>query len=774
MHGKIAMSAQETISYKEMRPDGICVVTDNYFTKTIHFFDINYEIGTESDKESIFGSYCKFLNHFDKSIQVQLSALNQFIDVEKYQKIIFIPPQNDAFDYIRSEYNDMLNNQLEKGNNGIERRKYITFGIHANNVRDAKHRLETIETDIINKFKSFGVRAYSLNGLERLEVLHKCFNQYEENKFMFKWNMIAETGLSTKDFIAPSSFYFPKEDGNIFKMGQSYGAVSVMEIISTRLFDDTLKNFLELPHNLSVNIHFQSIDQAEAIKMVKRKLTDINKMKIDEQKKAVRSGYDMDIIPSDINSFGGDAQGLMEALQSHNERLFKITVLVMNTAKSRKELSRNITRVQAIAQERNCPLRRLDFQQEAGLMASVPIGINEIEIERAMPTRGLAIFVPFTTQELFSESKEALYCGLNAISNNIIMVDRKDLRCPNGLILGSPGSGKSFFSKREITNVFLVTDDDIFISDPEAEYAPLVRALHGQVIKLSPTSTDHINPMDINLNYSEGENPIALKSDFILSLCELIVADRNGLTPGEKSVIDRSVRKVYEKYFASPKPENMPILEDLYNVIRSQSDPEAQGIARALEMYVFGNLNQFNHRTNVDITNRIVCFDTKELGSQLKKISMLVVQDAVWNKVTINRNVGKHTRYYIDEFHLLLRERQTAEYSVEIWKRFRKWGGIPTGITQNVKDLLKSDEIENIFENSNYICMLNQGPEDRELLAKKLSISQEQLSFVIESAPGCGLLYCGNVIIPFADKFPKDTMLYKLMTTRLEEVVQNE
>ena len=517
MQGKIAMSAQDTISYKEMRPDGICIVTDNYYTKTIHFFDINYQLATDDDKDSIFGSYSKFLNHFDKSIQVQLSFLNQSLDISKYEKAVYIAPQNDKFDYIRKEYNDMLNNQLAKGNNGIEKRKYVTFGIYADNIQDAKHRLESIETNIINKFKSFGVRSYSLNGIERLELLYKCFNENETRKFKFSWNMIAETGLTTKDFIAPSSFYFPKDDGQVFKIGNTYGAVSVMEIISTELWDDVLKEYLDLQSSISVNIHFQSIDQAEAVKMVKRKLTDINKMKIDEQKKAVRSGYDMDIIPTDINSFGGDALGLLEALQSHNERLFKITIFIMNTAKTKKELARNVFTVQSIGQERNCPLRRLDFQQEAGLMASVPIGINEIEIERAMPTRGLAIFTPFTTQELFSESNEALYCGLNAISNNIIMVDRKDLRCPNGLILGSPGSGKSFFSKREITNVFLVTKDDIFISDPEAEYAPLVRALHGQVIKLSPNSTDHINPMDINLNYSEGENPLALYAIYLLS-----------------------------------------------------------------------------------------------------------------------------------------------------------------------------------------------------------------------------------------------------------------
>lgn len=774
MQGKIAMSAQQTIAYKEMRPDGICVVTDNFFTKTIHFFDINYEYATDEDKDSIYGSYCKFLNHFDKSIKLQLSFLNLQMDVKKYEKAIRIPLQYDDFDYIRIEYNQMLENQLAKGNNGIEKRKYITFGIFADNIQTAKNRLETIEHDIINKFKVFGVRSYALNGLERLELLHKCFNQYDNNKFNFSWNMVAETGLSTKDFIAPSSFYFPRDNAQIFKMGSTFGAVTVMEIISSEIPDKALKEFLDFNKNIAVNIHFQSIDQTEAIKMIKRKLTDINKMKIEEQKKAVRSGYDMDILPPDINSYGDDALGLLEALQSHSERLFKITIFIMNTAPTKKELEQNVFSVQSIGQQRNYPLRRLDFQQEGGLMASVPIGVNPVEIERVMSTRGLGIFIPFLTQELFSESNEALYCGLNAISHNIIMIDRKDLRCPNGLILGSPGSGKSFFAKREMTNVYLVTGDDIFICDPEAEYAPLVRALKGQVVKLSPNSPDHINPMDINLNYSEGENPLALKSDFILSLCELILGGRDGLSPGQKSVIDRSVRIVYQDYLQNPLPENMPILEDLYDVIKEQPDPEAQHVARALEMYVTGNLNQFNYRTNVDITNRIVCFDIKELGSQLKKISMLTVQDAVWNKLTLNRNTGKHTRYYIDEFHLLLKEKQTAEYSVEIWKRFRKWGGIPTGITQNVKDFLKSDDVENIFENSDYICMLNQGPDDRALLGKKLNISPEELGCIKDSPPGCGLLYCGNVIIPFEDRFPKDTQLYKLMTTRLEEVVQNE
>ena len=771
MQGKIAMSAQDTISYKEIRPDGICIVRDNYFTKTIQFFDINYQLARNEDKNIIFENYCDFLNYFDKSISVQLSFSNQTMDISDFEKSIAIKPQNDDFDEIRAEYTEMLKNQLARGNNGIVRKKYITFGIEADNIQNAKQRLERIETDIINNFKILGVRAFSLNGMERLELLHSCFNG-GENKLNFSWNLIYKTGLTTKDFVAPTSFNF--SNGRCFKMGGTIGAVSFLHILAPELTDEMLKNFLEIQSALSVNIHIKSIDQTEAIKMIKRKITDLDKMKIEEQKKAVRAGYDMDIIPSDINTFGIDAKKLLEDLQGRNERMFLVTVLIMNTAKTKKALNSAIFEVQSIAQQRNCPLRRLDYQQEDGLMASVPIGINNIGIQRALTTSSTAIFVPFTTQELFSDSPEAQYCGLNALSNNMIMVDRKMLKNPNGLILGTPGSGKSFSAKREMTNAFLVTNDDIYVCDPEAEYNPLIHALKGQVVKLSPTSKDYLNPLDININYSDEENPLALKSDFVLSFCELIIGGRDGLEPIEKTVIDRSVTRIYQKYFENPTPANMPILEDLYEEIKKQPEQEAGRIASALELYVKGSLNVFNHHTNVDISNRIVCFDIKELGKQLKKLGMLVVQDQIWNRVTINRNEHKSTRYYCDEFHLLLKDEQTAAYSVEIWKRFRKWGGIPTGITQNVKDLLSSAEIENIFENSDYIYMLNQAQGDREILAKKLGISPQQLSYVTQSGAGEGLLFYGNTIIPFIDRFPKDTKLYKLMTTIPQEVAGSE
>lgn len=546
--------------------------------------------------------------------------------------------------------------------------------------------------------------------------------------------------------------------------------MSFLQILAPELNDRILADFLDMESNLLLTMHIQSVDQTKAIKTIKRKITDLDKMKIEEQKKAVRAGYDMDIIPSDLATYGAEAKKLLQDLQSRNERMFLLTFLVMNTADTKQELENIVFGAAGIAQKHNCLLVRLDFQQEQGFLSSLPLGLNQVEIERSLTTSATAIFVPFTTQELFQSSGEALYYGLNALSNNLIMVDRKKLKNPNGLILGTPGSGKSFSAKREVTNIFLITTDDIIICDPEAEYYPLVNRLKGQVIKISPTSPDYVNPMDINLNYSEDENPLSLKSDFILSLCELIVGGKDGLKPVEKSIIDRCVRLIYADYLADPVAEKMPILGDLYDALENQEEKEAQHIRAALEIYVTGSLNLFNHRTNVDITNRLVCFDIKELGKQLKKLGMLVVQDQVWNRVTVNRAEKRSTRYYMDEFHLLLKEEQTAAYSVEIWKRFRKWGGIPTGITQNVKDLLSSREVENIFENSDFIYMLNQASGDRQILAKQLNISPHQLSYVTHSGEGEGLLFYGNVILPFTDKFPKDTELYSIMTTKPNEI----
>ena len=802
------ISAQNSIPYREMAKDGICRVQEKYYSKTIRFYDINYQLAQNEDKNAIFENWCDFLNYFDSTIHFQISFINHHSNMKEFESVIQIQPQNDAFDDVRMEYAQMLRDQLAKGNNGLVRTKYITFGIEAENIREAKPKLERIEADILNNFKVLGVSAYPLNGEERLQILYETFNPEEKVPFQFSYDRILRSGMGTKDFVAPTSFVF--KEGKTFQMGNTIGAASYLQILAPELTDKMLAEFLDMNRNLIVNLHIQSIDQMKAIKLVKNKVTDINRMKIEEQKKAVRAGYDMDIIPSDLNTYGGEAKRLLEDLQSRNERMFLVTVLSLNTAKTKQELDNAVFQTAGIAQKYNCSLRRLDYLQEQGLMSSVPLGMNMIPIKRALTTTSTAIFVPFTTQELFMGG-ESLYYGLNALSNNMIMVDRKKLKNPNGLILGTPGcftgetklllpdgrkvsflelfaekeevfvnsfdfqkqelvkargydvrctkevtelvevelengeivrctpdhwfltqsagyveacnlkvgakfipehevkavrflsleeavpvydisvegyqnfllscgvvvhnSGKSFAAKREIANVFFATQDDIIIGDPEGEYYPLVHALGGQVIHISPTSHDYINPMDINLDYSDDDNPLGFKSDFILSLCELIMGSRNGIEAEEKSVIDRCLPLVYQKYFENPTPENMPVLGDLYDCLRKQEEVQAQRIATALEIYVNGSLNVFNHHTNVELNNRIVCFDIKDLGKQLKKLGMLIVQDQVWNRVTVNRVAHKSTRYYIDEFHLLLKEEQTAAYSVEIWKRFRKWGG---------------------------------------------------------------------------------------------------
>ena len=765
---KKGISAQDSIPYQRMWKDGICRVTDNYYTKTIQFQDINYQLAQAEDKTGIFEGWSDFLNYFDNSIRLQFSFMNLITFADTFEQAIMIPSQNDGFDDIREEYAQMLQNQLAKGNNGLVKIKFITFGIETDGIKNAKPRLERIELDLLNNFKRVGVAAMPLDGKERLRLMHDMFHMDTQAAFQFDWNWLAPSGLSTKDFIAPSSFEF--RDKRSFSIGNNYGTVSFFQIMASELNDRVLADFLSMDSSLVLSLHIQAIDQVSAIKDIKRKITDLDSMKIQEQKKAIRSGYDMDIIPSDLATYGGEAKKLLEDLQSRNERMFLLTFLVMNTADQKKRLILNVKQAKSIAQQHNCQLIQLDYQQEDGMVSCLPLGLNKIAIQRGLTTSSTAIFVPFTTQELFQTGPGALYYGLNALSNNLIMVDRLLLKNPNGLIFGTPGSGKSFSIKREITNVIFLTTDDVIICDPEGEYAALVNRLHGQVIRISPTSTQYVNPMDINLNYSDDDNPVSLKSDFVLSLCELIVGGKNGLEPIEKTVIDRATRNVYRSYLTDPAPENMPILGDLYDELKRQPESEAARIAAALELYVSGSLSVFNHRSNVDIDNRLVCFDIKELGKQLKKLGMLIIQDQVWNRVTVNRSAGKTTRYYMDEFHLLLKEEQTAAYSSEIWKRFRKWKGIPTAATQNVKDLLSSPEVENILENSDFIYMLNQAPGDRQILAKKLGISTHQLSYVTQSGEGEGLLFYGNTILPFQDRFPKDTELYRIMTTKPSEV----
>ncbi|MGF3225966.1 VirB4-like conjugal transfer ATPase, CD1110 family [Facklamia sp. P12932] len=756
-------TVEDTIPYLRMLKNGVCQIDETHFNKTISFEDINYQLALEEDRDLIFNQFANFLNSFDPSIGIEFSYINQLGRNEEMEDAIKIPDKGDDYDEVRKEFRQMLKNQLAKGNNGLKKSKYITFTVEADKLEQAVAMLERIEIDILSNLKSMGVRAESLNGKERLKVIHDILNP--DKSFDFSYKDITKKKTS-KSFIVPDEFNFVPS--KYFKFGKYIGATSHFQILASELSDRMLAEFLDIDDNINISFHIRSIEQSEAIKMVKRKNTDIDKMKIEEQKKAVRAGYDMDIIPSDINTYGEDVKVLLKDLQSRDERMFIVSIIFMNFARTIQKLENTLAQISSIANRHNCKVKSLDHQQEQGLVSILPIGVNQIEINRGLTSSSTAVFMPFTTEELFIDSSNSLYYGLNALSHNLIMADRKLLKNPNGLILGTPGSGKSFSAKREMANAILVTDDDVIICDPEGEYGSLVKQFNGEVIKISSKSKDYLNPLDINMNYGDGDAPLKDKANFIMSMLELVVGG-SGLTAAEKSVIDRCLPKIYEKYFEDPKPENMPILEDLYDMLRTQEETVGRKLATEMEIYVTGSLNVFNNHSNVDLNKQLLCFDIKELGTQLKKIGMLVIQDQVWNKVSQNRG-SKSTRYYIDEFHLLLKDEQTAQYSVEIWKRFRKWGGIPTGITQNIKDLLGSKEIENIFDNTDFVLMLNQAPGDRDILASKLKISSPQLRYVTNSNAGEGLVFFGNTIVPFIDKFPKDTILYEKMTTKPEEV----
>jgi len=755
-----------------MFKDGICRVSDNYYTKSIAYEDINYAVASADDQSVIFDGYSGFLNYFDSALPFQLSFVNHRSRPENRYSVN-IPMKQDEFSGIRSEFTEMLKNQIAKSNNGIMRSKYVSFGIHADGIAAARPRLERVEADIMGNLKRLGVQSRPLNGRERLEILHGQLHPGGREKFVFDWSMIPKTGMGTKDFIAPTSFDF--RQSRAFRVGTTWGAASYMQIMASEMSDKLLTELLEVDAEMTVTMHMRTVDQSKAIKTVKAKLTDIDKMKMDEQKRAVRSGYDMDILPPDLVTFSSDAKSLLADLQSRNERMFLLTFIVVNTANTRQQLDNDIFTISGIMQKYNCFLKRMDFQQEQGFMSSLPLGYNGIEIQRGMTTSSTAIFIPFMTREL-RMGGQALYYGQNALSHNVIMADRKRLKSANGLYLGSTGSGKSFAAKRELINVFLATNDRIIVVDPMGEYAPLIKRLGGLVLELAPDSGNHINPMALQMSLADEESPLSMKADFILSLCELIIGGREGLQPIEKTVIDRCVRTIYRDFVINPETAKTPVLQDLYEILNEQPEPEAKRIATALELYCTGSLNLFNYPTNVNLDNRVVCIVLKKLGEGLRKIAMHITNEFVQSAVNTNFQNRISTWCYFDEFHILLQDSLSASYFVRIWKMLRKKGCVPSALTQNVKDLFTSREIENILDNTDFMVLLSQAQGDRQILAKQLGISEHQLSYITHSNSGEGLLFFGNTTIPFVDRFPRGE-IYDLLTTRPEDMVkepQNE
>ena len=762
---KAALSAQQTIPYIAMHPDGVCQLPGGLYSKTVEYEDINYAVASTEDQTAIFGGWSSFLNYFDSSLPFQLSFINRRSrDRSRYK--VNIPEANDAFNSVRDDYTKMLKTQIAKSNNGIERSKYITVCLPADSVADARPRLERVEADVTGNLHRLGVQSEPLDGRGRLALLHGQMHPGSRETFRFSWKDIPQTGMGTKDYIAPDSFDF--RDIRTFRIGRYWGAASYLQILASELSDKLLAEILEMDAELTITMHIQTVDQLKAIKTIKGKISDIGRMKAEEQKKAVRAGYDMEILPPDLITFSKDAAELLADLQSRNERMFLLTFTVINLAPTRQKLENDVFTVGGIAQKYNCALRRLDWQQEQGFVSSLVLGYNGIEIQRGMTTSSTAIFIPFMTREL-RMGGQALYYGMNALSHNVIMADRKKLKSANGLYLGSTGSGKSFAAKRELLNVFLTTNDRIIIVDPMGEYVPLARRLGGQIIEIAPDSPNHLNPMDIQLNLNGGDSPLSMKADFLLSLCELVLGGKEGLQPIERTVIDRCVRLVYREMALGLEPEKTPLLQDLYEELLKQPEPEAQRVATALELYCTGSLNLFNHPTNVRTDNRVVCIVLKGMGENLRKIAMHITDEFVTQAVEDNFREGVATWCYFDEFHVLLRDQLTASYFVAVWKMLRKKGCVPSALTQNVKDLLASREIENILDNTDFMVLLSQAQSDRAILAKQLGISEHQLSYITHSNSGEGLLFYGNVTIPFVDRFPRGE-IYDLLTTRPEDL----
>lgn len=752
-------------------------MSGNIYNRMIRFSDISYQLSQDETKQRIFAQYSTLLNSFDNRVKIQFSFINYRMTKEKNNENEILKSiehrsdvQIEDFELLRDEYFTFLEEQRQKGSNGIVRNKYLIFTIEDGNYENAVRRLNNIEANIQANFRSMGVGVESLSGIDRLSIINYLLNG--NSKHYIDLETLPKENLGKyplKDYIAPKYMEFENER---FTVNNKLGATMYYSLEASELSDRVLAEFLDLELEMLVSMHIYSLDQQKAVKMVRRKSSDLDTIKIEEQKKAIKSGYDMDILPSDLNMNLEESKKILKELQRENEKYFFMTFTITVFERSKKDLENAIFKVESIASKQNCSLKKMKYQQEKALISALPLGrnLNEPELERGLTTSATAIFVPFTTQELYQEIDEPVYYGLNALSSNMIQVSRKSLKNPNGLMLGTPGSGKSFSAKREIIDTFLRTSDDILICDPEGEYFPFVKRLGGDEVKLAITSDQYINPLDISLDYGEGENPVAFKSDFILTMMELIAGGKTGLTARQKTIVDRCVQIIYRPFIENPINENIPILEDLFTAFKGTETVEGNELADALELYVHGSLNVFNNRTTINTNNRLICFNIKALGSNLRDLGMLVLQDHVWNKVTVNRNKSKRTWYYMDEFHKLLAEEQTSNYSVEFWKRFRKWGGIPTGITQNVKDLLLSPKIETIIDNTDFVYLLNQATSDRLILQEKLNISNYQANYITNSNEGEGLIVYNGVILPFKDKFPSDNSLYPVMTTKTDEI----
>lgn len=757
----VPKTMQKTLPYKRVCDNYIFKVEENRYSKTYRFEDINYSIAKQEEQEGIFLGYCSVLNSFDTSADIQVTVHNNRVNKEKFNEMVLLKHKGDDFDKYVDSYNDMLVEKMEQGQNGIIRNKYLTVTVQAAYLEAAKSKFATIDLELTNAFKKIGSAITPMTSNERVELLKDIFRNVDE-----KFSPLTQSDFNRqaeRAYCCPDYFEFKKD---YFMWNDKYARTMFIKDMPASLKDCLLTDIANTNLDVMTTVNITPVDPAKALKIVNHQLTSMRANKLQAEKKAIQSGYTSDVINEELKYSLVEAEELLDDLRSKNQKMFMTNIVIMVTANDFDELENNTEAIEAVVRKHICSVSTLKFQQEKGLQSVLPIGNCTLEIRRTLTTESTAVFLPFSSKEISQEN--GMYYGLNALSNNLIIFNRLMLKNPNGFILGSPGSGKSFSAKREMVNVFLATDDDIIIIDPEREYSPLVKALMGEIINVSPASTNYINPLDMSQNYSDDENPLVMKSDFILSFFECLVG-KQGLTAKERGIIDRCLTITYAEYMQDFDAAKIPTLIDFYEVLKSQPEKEAKGLALSFELYIKGNLNVFAHKTNVNTTNRVVCYDIKDLGKQLKTLGMLIVLDYVWNRITENRAKGKRTWIYMDEVYLLFANEYSANFLFELYKRARKWGGVPTGITQNVEDLLKSETARSMLSNTDFVMMLNQATSDRVQLARLLNISDNLLAYVTNSDSGQGLICCGGSVIPFRDKFPHNE-LYDLMTSKFGEV----
>lgn len=761
----VPKGVQDVIPVTAIYDDGIFRYGKDKYSKSFKFTDINYAVASRDDKEAMFLEYSELLNSFDSGATTKITINNRQLNRKDFEKSILLPLKGDDLDKYREEYNKML---LDKatGANSIVQDKYITVSINKKSIDEARTYFSRVSAELTAHFSRLGSTCSEMETDERLRVMHDFFRKGEESDYQFDIKENRKKGHSFKDFVCPDSMEFEKD---YFKIGDRYGRVLFLREYASYIKDSMVSELMDLSRNMMFSIDIVPVPTDEAVKEAESRLLGVETNITNWQRKQNENNNFSATIPYDMEQQRKEMKEFLDDLTTRDQRMMFAVITMVHTAETKEQLDNDTEALLTTVRKNMCQFAVLKFQQMDGLQTVMPFGVRKIDTFRTLTTESLSVFIPFRVQDIYHTN--GIYYGQNIISKNMIIADRKQLLNGNSFIMGVSGGGKSFAAKGEIINQVLAGNADIIIIDPEREYSALVRALGGEIINISATSPNHINAMDMNKEYGDGANPVILKSEFIMSLCEQLIGGSN-LGAVQKSIIDRCTAAVYREYQQNNYTGRVPTLRDFREELLEQDEPEAKEIALAIELFTNGSLNTFAKRTNVDTQNRLICYDILDLGKQLMPIGMLVVLDSILNRITMNRAKGKNTYIFIDEIYLLFQHEYSANFLFTLWKRVRKYGAYATGITQNVDDLLQSHTARTMLANSEFIIMLNQASTDRIELAKLLNISELQMNYITNVEAGHGLLKVGSSLVPFANKFPKNTKLYKLMTTKLSDLAE--